>query len=68
MCTSGGGNQHVITVVPGFGMNIVLTYFPKDYEKEIQAKMMGRLKAITSENTPDSAPGQHIIGNGNVYE
>ena len=68
MCTSGGGNLHVITVVPGFGMNIVLTYFPKDYEKEIEAKMMGRLKAFTSENTPDSAPVQHIIGSGNVYE
>ena len=45
MCTSGGGNLHVVTVVPGFGMSIVLTYFPKDYEKETEAKMMGRLKA-----------------------
>ena len=30
--------------------------------------MMGRLKAFTSENTPDSAPVQHIIGSGDVYE
>ena len=30
--------------------------------------MMGRLKAFTSENTPDSAPVQHIIGSGNLYE
>ena len=68
MCTSGGGNLHVITVVRGFGMSNVLTYFPKDYEKEIEAKMMGRLKVFASENTPDSVPVQHIIGSGNVYE
>ena len=68
MYTSGGGNLHVITVVPGFGKNNVLTYFPKDYEKKIEAKMMGRLKAFASENTPDSVPVQHIIGSGNVYE
>jgi len=68
MCTSGGGNLHVITVVSGFGMSIVLTYFPKDYEKEIEVKMMGRLKAFTSDNNPDSAPAQYIIGSGNVYE
>ena len=30
--------------------------------------MMGRLKAFTSENTPDSAPVQHIIGSGNVHK
>ena len=68
MYTNGGGNLHVITVVPGFGMNIVLTYFPTDYEKEIEAKMMWRLKAFTSENTLDSAPVQQFIGSGNVYE
>ena len=56
MYTSGGGNLHVITAVLGFGMRIVLTYFPKDYEKEIEAKKMGRLKAFTSEITPDGAP------------
>ena len=68
MCTSGGGNLHVITVVQGFDMSIVLTYLPRGHEKEIEAKVMGRLKTFTSENIPDSASVQHIIGSGNVYE
>ena len=68
MCTSGEGNLYVITVVQGFYMIIVLTYFPKGYEKELEGKMIGRLKAFTSENSPDSASVQYIIGSGNVYE
>jgi hypothetical protein len=54
MCTSGGGNLHVITVVQGFDMSIVLTYFPKDYEKEVEANILGDWR-LSSVKTPLTA-------------
>lgn len=68
MCSAGGGNLHVVTVVPDFGMSIVSSYFPEGYEKEVGAKVMQNLKTFVSENVPDGVSVQHIVGSGNVYE
>lgn len=59
---------HVITVVPSFGMSIVSSYFPENYEEEVGAKVLDQLKAFVTENVPDGTPVQHIVGSGNVYE
>jgi len=64
----GDGRLHVTTVVPDFGMSIVGSYFPEDYEKEVGSKVMEQLKAFVADQVPDGIPVQHIVGSGNVYE
>ncbi len=68
LCQGSGGNLHVITVVPGFGMSIVGSYFPENYEQEAIEKAMAQLKGFCDTNVPDGISVQHVVGNGNVYE
>lgn len=60
----------VITVISGFGMSVVGTYFPKGAEKEMLEKGRAQLHAFT-EDTLKEHPEltvRHIIAEGNVYE
>ena len=63
-----GGNIHVLTVVPDFGMSIVSQYFPEGYEKEVAEKVLADLKAFTAEHIPGGIPVRHIVGEGSPYE
>ncbi len=68
LCRSSGGNLHVVTVLPDFGMSIVGQFFPEGYEKEAAAKALEALKAFVKDNVPDDIGVQHIVGEGSVYE
>jgi nucleotide-binding universal stress UspA family protein len=63
-----GGQLHVMTVVPNFGMSIVGTYFPKDFEKNAFKAAQEQLHAFTAERIPDEIPLRHIITQGTIYE
>jgi len=68
ICRVGGGNLHVATVLPDFGMSIVGQFFPEGYEQEAAAKALEALKAFVKDNVPDDINVQHIVGEGTVYE
>ncbi len=68
LCQASGGNLHVLTVVPNFGMSIVEQYFPEGFEKEMGEKTLEALKAFVKENVPDGVKVQHIVGEGTIYE
>ncbi len=68
LCQAGGGNLHVLTVVPDFGMSIVGQYFPEGYEKDVAAKVLEALKAFVAEHVPTDVTVRHIVGEGVVYE
>lgn len=68
LCETGGGNLHVITVVPHFGMSIVGSFFPEGHEKAMAEKAMESLRSFCAENVPAGIPVQHIVGSGRVYE
>ncbi len=68
LCRKGGGNLHLLTVVPDFGMSVVGQYFPEGYEKDVAAKVLGALKVFAGENVPDEVNVQHIVGEGTVYD
>lgn len=68
MCRAGGGNLHVLTVLPDFGMTVVGQYFPDGYEKDVADNMMKALKAFVADKVPEGVSVRHIVGEGTVYE
>jgi len=68
MAKASGGNIHVLTVVPDFGMSIVSQYFPDGYEKEVSEKVLADLKDFVAAHIPDGVPVRHIVGEGTAYE
>ena len=67
-CRASGGNLHVLTVVPDFGMSIVSQYFPEGFEKEMADKILEKLHEFVNANVPADITVQHIVGEGTVYE
>ncbi len=58
---------HVMTVVPDFGMSIVGSYFPENFEKNALEQALKALQEWVSENVPSDVPVQHVLGHGNAY-
>lgn len=67
-CRASGGDLHILTVVPNFGMSIVGQYFPEGFEKEMAEKVLQKLHEFVDANVPAEMKVQHIVGEGNVYE
>lgn len=68
LCQSRGGDMHVLTVLPDFGMSIIGQYFPKNFETDVAEKAMEDLKAFVKENVPDGIKVRHLVGRGRVYD
>lgn len=69
MCAQASGARlHVLTIVPDFGMSIVATYFPKDYEQRVLADADKKLHAYVKANVPKGIKVQHIVGHGTIYQ
>jgi len=65
---SGGGKLHVMTVVPDFGMAIVGSFFPADYEKQALAGAGEALAQFVRENVPAEIEVTHSVGHGTIYK
>lgn len=63
-----GAALHVMTVVPDFGMSIVGSFFPPDYEKTAVEKASQALHDFVRENVPGDVKVAHDVGHGTVYE
>lgn len=63
-----GAALHVMTVVPDFGMSIVGSFFPKDFEKKAIGEVKQKLDAFCDERIPSDIKVRHIVGHGVVYE
>ena len=66
--TAGGGKLHIMTVVPDFGMAIVGSFFPADYEKQAMAEAGKSLADFTGENVPGEIEVAHSVGHGTIYK
>ena len=58
---------HVMTVVPDFGMSIVGTYFPEDYEESMLTDTKEKLNAYVSKHIPESIKSRQIVAHGTIY-
>ena len=65
---SGDDSLHVLCVIPDYGMSVVGSCFPEDFEEKAIAKAKEALHEFTKKNVPDGTPVQHIVGHGRIYE
>ncbi|WP_119166780.1 universal stress protein [Algihabitans albus] len=63
-----GSRLHVITVVPDFGMSIVGSFFPANYEQQALEQARDALHAFTAKHVPADLKVQHIVGHGTIYQ
>lgn len=59
---------HVMTVVPDFGMSMVGSFFPENYENEALEAANSQLHAYVSENVPEGVSVRHVVAHGTIYE
>ncbi len=65
---AGGGKLHIMTVVPDFGMAIVGSFFPADYEKQALAEADKTLADFIGEKIPGEIETAHSVGHGTIYK
>ncbi len=63
-----GAKLHVLTVIPDFGMALVGSYFPRDYEKKAMADAEKALKAFVKENLPEGIEAETHVRHGTIYK
>ncbi len=63
-----GARLHVVTVVPGFGLPVVASYFPEDFEQKALASAKQALDRFVAKNVPKGLPVQPIVAHGTVYD
>ena len=61
------GTLHIMNVVPDFGMVMVGTYFPDDFEEKSLEAARAQLHKFVRDHVPDTVNVQHIVGHGSVY-
>ncbi len=59
-----GAVLHIMTVVPDFGMTIVGSFFPKDFEKKSLAAARSSLHEFVAAHVPADVKVQHIVAHG----
>lgn len=68
MCRQFGKKLHLVTVLPTYGMALVGSYFPKDFEKRAFAEAETRLAAFAKEHIPEDVPVDCVVRQGTIYE
>lgn len=61
------GRLHILTVVPDFGIGMVSSYFPADFEKNVLDEANKRLHDYVKAHVPKGVPVQHIVAQGTIY-
>ncbi len=65
---STGATLHIMTAVPDFGLSMVGSFFPKDYEAQAIQAVKDKLHAYVAEKVPEGIAVQHIVGHGPIYD
>jgi nucleotide-binding universal stress UspA family protein len=65
---AGGGRLHIVTVMPDFGLAIVGSFFPGDYEKKALEAADKALDKFVKENVPEEIEVAHTVGHGTIYK
>lgn len=62
-----GARLHIMHVVPDFGMSIVGSFFPTDFENKAITHANKALHAFVGKHIPTGIPVQHIVAHGSIY-
>ncbi len=68
LCELHGAKLHVITVIPGFGMPLVATYFPEDSIGKAKESVADRLSDFIAENIPSDVSVTQSVAVGQSYK
>ncbi len=63
-----GSTLHVVTVVPDFGMSIVGSFFPANFEHQALKQAGEALHKWVADHIPGDIHVQHIVAHGTAYE
>lgn len=63
-----GAKIHLLTVIPDYGMSIVGSYFPKDFEEKARSSSQAELNKLVAENIPGDIPAEAHVGRGTIYK
>lgn len=64
LAKASGGVLHLMTVVPDFGMTIVGSFFPEDFEHKALVAAQEKLHAFSAEHVASDVSVQHIVRHG----
>jgi len=67
-CKAFGAQLHIMTVLPAYGMPIVGSFFPEDFEAKARTEVNKQLHAFVTAHVPQEITCQHIVVEGVVYE
>ncbi len=56
-----GAALHVVSIVPDFGMAVVGSFFPDDFEEKALAEVADKLKAFCDENVPSEIKVKNFV-------
>jgi len=68
MAGTEGAVLHIATVVPDFGMSVVGSYFPEDFEDKAMHDIGERLTAFVNEHVPEGIEVHPHVLHGRVYD
>ncbi len=63
-----GGTLHVLTVIPSFGMPVVGSFFPKNFEEEARKEAERALASFIREKVPDDITADGYVAVGTIYD
>ncbi len=62
-----GAKLHIISVVPDFGVGMVSSYFPEDFEQKVIKETDDKLGAYLKSHVPQDIAVQKIVAHGTIY-
>jgi len=63
-----GAKIHVLTVIPDYGMPVVGSFFPKNFEKKALASSSEELKKLVAQQIPDDLLAEAHAIHGTIYK
>lgn len=67
-CKAFDAKLSVLTVLPSFGVSVVSSYFPPDFEKKAQENAAQQLRQYFEDHVPEPYRGHVLVAEGTVYE
>lgn len=68
LAKAGGGELHVMTVIPDLGMSLVGTYMPADAEAKAVEAAKAQLKEFLDAQAPDGITVKGHVAKGTIYQ
>ena len=63
-----GAQLHVLTVIPSYGMAVVGSFFPANYEAQVTAEAQKALDALVAREVPAELGARTHVIHGTIYK